>query len=336
MSQSIHSVAQESSSAELTQLQSALRYLVFDAHILRLSIEIFLCFWLYVAFHSLIPWEAFNIPLEWSALLCWTACVSITVVFDQCILCNTSRLLRKSYITSLNGGHSEALSLLESIGPLSTRFIPLPPSKYHLQRAELLLHQRDYSAALAELDRALDYGASSEEVCILRSRILRQQGNTDESIVQLDIAREEFGATPRLQLEEALIAFEEERDYRKAKRIFQEVVETAYDGSSTSEHSRQIAYGYWNACKLWTGHAEEGIEGLTDAIEQLRTTALFVETLRPVLAQLFVERGYYYATHREPEAAHIDISLAETICSHGKVQERSEEVKEELRWRYDG
>ena len=62
---------------------------------------------------------------------------------------------------------------------------------------------------------------------------------------------------------------------------------------------------------------------------------LYVDTLRPILAFLMLERAYYLATHKEPRAAIVDMKLALTYCTFPPFITRGEDIREELAWRHE-
>ncbi len=95
-----------------------------------------------------------------------------------------------------------------------------------------------------------------------------------------------------------------------------------------------VAQALWEITRLWTGHAEEGLEGLSEAINYFRAESFQTESLRPITARLYLERSYYYATHQHPTEALADLKAGIILCSYPEHCKLGEKIKEELAWRY--
>ena len=127
---------------------------------------------------------------------------------------------------------------------------------------------------------------------------------------------------------------EERSDLRAARKLFDRVRRMPPELHPSGDNTRDLAEGYYAACQLWTGEAEEGLQRISHGIERLRGLVRRIDTLRPVLARLCAERSYYFATHREPHGALLDIRIASALCASPQLRGRYEAIREELEWRH--
>ncbi|MCB0325025.1 MAG: hypothetical protein KDD69_15685 [Bdellovibrionales bacterium] len=315
-------------------LSRALTFLVFEGHGTRVGLELSLCVIGYTVASLAVPWNTLGVPLKWATLISWFGCCFLVILLDQLLLCRSVYTFRRAYLFQLAGAFEKALSTLEEIGPESRTFIPLPASRYHLQRAEVLSHAERFGEAERELHLAELAGAQGEELHIARSRHYRLKGDLAAATEELAAAKAVFGVSAPLRLEEGLLELGRRKDLWAAKRIFQEVMEMPDSPHFAGESTHHLAKAYWNATRLWTGEAEEGLDGISRAIDRLRSAILYVDTLRPVLSQLLLERSHYFATHKEPSAAVLDLKVAMAFCTYPLLASRGETIREELLWRH--
>lgn len=328
--QSVQSRAQQRSS-----LSTFLTYLVYEAHGMRIGLELSLCVICYTFVTVIVPWQALGVPLKWSTLLSWFGCCFAVILFDQLMLCRSAHTFRKAYLLGLCGSYKEALELLEKIGPQCRDLVHLPPSLYHLQRADIFTQSEDYEKAEAELHLAEFAGAPAMQLAVKRVRLLRAQGKADQAEHSLAAARSSLGDSPTLLLEEGLAMLEAREDLWAAKRVFDEVVKRPEAPHFAGETCHSLARAYRSITMLWTGEAEDGLTELSKYIERLRSAIIYVDALRPVLARLLLERGYYYSTHKQPTSAVIDYKLGSSLCRYAPLAALGEQIKEELFDRYE-
>ncbi len=318
-----------------SSLSNFLTHLVYEAHGLRIGLELSLCVICYTFVTVIVPWHTLGVPMKWSTLLSWFGCCFAVILFDQLMLCRSAHTFRKSYLLGLCGSYKEALELLEKIGPQSRDLVRLPLTLYHLHRAEIFSQSDDFQKAEAELHLAELNNAPAMQLAIQNLRLLRAQKNHDDARDALEAAREKLGDSSVLLLEEGLSLLEQREDLWAAKRVFTEVLDRPEGPHFTGETCHTIARAYRSITMLWTGEAEEGVEEISKLIERLRSAVIYVDPLRPLLARLLLERGYYYATHRQPTSAVIDYKLGTSLCTYAPLIQLSEKLKEELEDRHE-
>jgi hypothetical protein len=318
----------------LSPLVAFLSYLVFEGHGTRVGLELSLCVVSYTATTAFVPWQSLGVPPRWSSLVAWFGCCLTVLLFDQLFLCRSAHALRKSYLLNLGGAYEQALQLLEQIGPRSRSLIKLPIAVYHLHRAEVFAQAKDFSRAEWELVQAEQKAAYSVKIAIMRSQVLRMRGEYGAAEQELESAAKTFGSTPVLRFEQALLSFDKGENPWEAKRAFQDVMDMPETPHFLGDTTYQLARAYWSACRLKTGEAEEGIEELSWSIERLRSAISYVDTLRPVLARLMLERSAYYASHKEPAQAAMDVRTALIFCTYPAITNKAELIRDELAWRY--
>lgn len=309
---------------------------------MRMGLELSFCIIAYSVVSTVLPWEQMGVSLRWSTLFSWFGSCFAVIVFDQVFLCRSAFTLRKSYLLNLGGAYDKALELLDQIGPASNTLIRVPASIFHLFRAEVYMQCQDFANAEAELQMAEIAGAKGEQLYIAKSRFYRAQGDFQQAEQELEQAKKELeqrketrGKSPVVRLEEGFLLFEKKDEVWAAKKTFKEVMEMPEEPHFAGETTYQLARAYWNATRLRAGEAEEGLEGLNRCIERLRSAVYYVDTLRPVLAQLLMERSYYYATHKEPRAAVADLKVGLMFCTYPSIVNKTKEIKDELEWRHD-
>ncbi|MFN8391892.1 MAG: hypothetical protein U0136_16500 [Bdellovibrionota bacterium] len=317
-----------------------LTYLAFEGHTVRVGLELTSCVVMFQILELVFPWTFFGVAAEWKSVWSWfTACI-LVILFDQLCLCRAVYTFRKVYQLSLAGAYEAALALLEKIAPERKLLVRCPATMFHLVRAEILAQAETFRSAERELELAEEAGAKGELISIMRSRLylLENAENAENAFSKaqetIQEAKEEFGDTSVLCLEEALLMLEQHSDLWEAKRALKRVCsmpdQLHYSGDTTS----QIARAGLEATRLWTGEAEEGLNGLNVAIERLRSMALYLDTLRPILALLHLERSLYLATHKEPELAGFDLRMGLALCNYPHIRKKAMKVQEELAWRH--
>ncbi len=312
-----------------------LSYLVFQAHGVRVGLELSLCVIVYALSTALIPWTLLGVPEKWSVIICWFGSCFGIIVFDQLVLCRAAFSLKRAYLLNLSGSHQEALDVLDEVGPHTEQRITLPQDLYHLQRAEIFASSNDFEKSFAELQLAEFAGADEFRIRLSRSNTYLEQNDFLQAQAEIQALIDIHGETPVLKLEQALLHFREREDLWKSKALLKEVLEMPDAAHFAGESSQQIARAYLNACRLFTGEAEEGLDGLNDCIDRLRSAILYVDSLRPIVSELLLERAFYQATHKEPQAAFLDHKVALSLCQKSSFLKRSEEIKEELAWRHE-
>ena len=312
---------------------SVLSYLAFEGHAIRFGLQLSTCVILYT-FLAIMPWQLVGVEGDWRMLASWAVACSVIALTDQFILRRAVYGTRDAYQLALAGAYERALHTLERVGPNSSCFVPCPRPLYHMLRADIFTQAEAFASAERELQLAEQVGARADVRHVSKSRIFRGQGDYETALVELDDAVLHCGETPTILLEQGVLLLEQRQDMWRAKRLFQRVAGMDEATHFSGDSSTQLAQSYLEVSRLWTGEAEEGLEGLSRAIDRLRGIVLYVDTLRPVLAYLCAERSYYLATHREPQAACADLKLATALCTHPSLRKRAEQVIEELRWRH--
>ena len=231
---------------------------------------------------------------------------------------------------ALSGAYEKALAQLERIGPQSNAFIRLPLALYHFHRAEVFTHSEDFLRAEAELQLAEMVESRAEHVHIRKSLYFRAKGEFPAARSELELARQALGEAPALVLEQGVLELEDRSDLWSAKKHFKRVVALPDAPHFAGESCHGLANAYLSVVMLATGEAEEGLEKLTGAIERLRSAVLYVDTLRPILGRLLLERSMYYSTHREPTSAVIDLKLGLSLCTFGTHVRLGTRIKQEL------
>ena len=307
-----------------------LTYLVFEAHGLRIGLELSLCVITYTFVNIMVPWVDLGIPLKWSTLISWFGSCFTIIALDQFLLCRSVYTYRKSYLLGLAGAYEKALQQLERIGPQSSTLIRLPISLYHFHRAEVFTQSEDFQKAEAELILAELGQARPEQLRIKRSRYFRAKGDFLQAKVELDTAIELLGQTSILLLEQGWLELDERRDMWAAKRLFKRVLALPDAPHFAGDTCHCLAKALLSIAMLSTGEAEDGIEQLTKAIERFRGAVIYVDTLRPVLARLLLERALYFSTHKEPTNAVVDLKIGLSLCSYGTLNRLGDKIKLEL------
>ena len=318
-------------------LSSFMTFIAFEAHGVRIGIEVSLVLALFEALNLFFPWHYIGVAAQWQAVWAWFAGCTMVLIFDQLVLCRAVYIFRRAYQLTLSGAYESALTLLETIAPEQKHLVRCPRPLFHMLRAEIFTQSETFYAAEIELELAQQAGAKGENVKIARSKLLRnksEESGFSWAAAELKSARSSYGDSANLYLEEAILSLEEHKDLWEAKRVLKKVCEMPDELHSSGGLTSKIARAGLEAARLWTGEAEEGLEGLNIAIDQLRTAALYVDTLRPLLAMLHLERSLYLATHKEPELACFDLRLGLALCNYPRLRKKADKIQDELAWRY--
>lgn len=310
-----------------------LSFLAFEAPFARIGIETTFCILLFALLDPL-PWASIGLSPMWSPLAAWLVACTIVGVVDTVLFRRAFFVCREAYQLALSGAYERALTTLDRIAPQSGCATPCPRGLYHLIRADIFAQAETPLAAHRELTSALAAGVDPSQVMVMRSRIERANENYAEARRRLEEARTFVGDRAVLLLEEGLTHLEERSDLRIAQRLFDRVRTMPAEPHPSGDTTRELAIAYHAACQLWTGEAEEGLRALSRAIDRLRSIVRYVDTLRPVLARLCAERSYYFATHREPQGALVDVRIASALCASRQLRCRYEKIREELEWRH--
>jgi len=311
-----------------------LSYLVFQAEHARIGLEISACLVVYFLLQFIFPWGSMGVPSGWSSLACWFTACGLLVAFDQFVLCRPMNALKRARHCDIEGRYEQALALLETIGPRSSSFIRFPKVRYHLERAQILTHAAQFEDVESELTFAKDAGLEQSDYHLARCVYFKAKSDIEAALKELQDAQLILGDNPFLIAEEGLLTLEATKDYREAKKLFKKALDVPNVVHLEGGILAMIISGYFEVTRLWTGQAEEAIEGLTYVINQLKSVSFYNREYRPYLAALVLERAYYYATHTEPDAAVLDVKAANELCAYPPIQRRTEDVKEELDWRY--
>ena len=207
---------------------------------------------------------------------------------------------------------------------------------YHLRRAEILIEAGMLRSAERELQLAEACGTSQEKLSVLKSRLLRfeEENGLSRAQEELQLAANKNGETALLCLEQGLLLLEARKDLWSAKRILKRASEMPEEIHMSGERTSLLARAACGATRLWTGEAEDGLLELSSAINRLLPIAGSLDTIRPILALLLLERSHYLATHKEPEAAAKDLRIGLTLCSYPSILKKAAIIKEELSWRH--
>lgn len=311
-----------------------LSHLVFENQGLRIGLEVSACIIVHIFVSTLVPWESIGIAVQTGSMFSWFACCTLILVIDQLVLCKSAYTLRRAFLLSLSGHYEAALDLYEHIGPFGNSRVKMPTPLYHLHRAELLTRCGDFYSAEREFILAEDADADKSHLAVAKSRYYLARQDPEEAERVIENAKEVLGETPALLLEEGKQIVDSKADLWHAKHIFREVLKRPNEPHYCGESCHQIAMAYLSVCRLWTGEAEIGIEQLSDSISRIQSQSGFVDTLRPLLAELLSHRAHYYATHKSPKEGVIDLKVALSLCSYPHLLEKIERTKEELSWRH--
>ncbi len=318
-------------------LSEALTYLAFQGHGIRIGIELALCVVFYTVFNALLNWLQPVSAENWHGLVSWFSACTFVITLDQFFLCRPVYIFRTAYQLSLAGAHDEALATAELIAPEKHVLVRCPAHYFHLLRAEILTAAETIGAAEREIQLAELAGADPEQIAVARSRLYRREDGADaynRAMEALESAERMHGECAVITLEKGLLQLEARHDLWSAKRTLRLATEMVDQPHFIGDFTSNIARAGLDATRLWTGEAEEGLLGLSRAIDRLRSLAMHIDTLRPLLAWLLLERAHYLATHSEPEAACVDLRIGLTLCNNPAHRQRAEQVHDELEWRY--
>lgn len=318
-------------------LSDFLTYLAFEAHGLRIGLELGMCVVCYALISKMFDWVQPSTAENWHGLVAWFGACSLVIAVDQLFLCRPVYVFRTAYQLSLAGAHDEALRMLEFISPERSMLVRCPAQLFHLLRAEIFTASETFGAAERELQLAQHAGAADDQIAIAKSRLYRRENSGDafrRAMEVLEAAERHHGECAILTLEKGLLQLESREDLWSAKRTLRLAAEMVDQPHFMGDFTSNIARAGLDATRLWTGEAEEGLEGISKAIDRLRSLAMHVDTLRPLLAWLLLERAHYLATHSEPDSACVDLRIGLALCNAPSHRKRAERIHDELEWRY--
>lgn len=312
-----------------------LSYLVFQAEHVRIGLEITACVFLYYLVYGIVPWNLLNVSPEWISLFSWfIACLAL-VWCDQVFLCRPLHIFKKARHMDIDGAYESALHVLEKIGPKSKTWIRFPMPKYHLERTRIFAHAERFVEAEEELELAKQAGLNDAEYRLARCIIHKAKDEVDKAVSELKELHNLIGTNPSLLAEEGILLMHQRRDYREARKLLTQALQDPKVYYLERGTLSLIITGYFEVTRLWTGEAEEGLDGLTQAIDQLQAISMYDREYRPYLACLLLERAYYLVTHRQPERGIRDTGLANSLCAYPHIRRRTADVSEELNHRYN-
>jgi len=314
-----------------------LTYLAFEGHGIRIGLELTLSVLLFEFINFAFPWSRLNVPISWAPIFSWFSACLLVLFFDQLVLTRAVHIVRRAYQLGLAGAYESAFAALEEIAPERDSLIKCPKALFHLLRAEILTLAENFRSAELELDLAERAGAKAEQIAIARSKVLRSEHSEDafeKAQTELNDAGRKLGETAILELEKGLLCLEEHKDLWEAKKTFKKVCSMPEEVHYVGDTTTQLAKASLEATRLWTGEAEEGLDGLNIAIERLRSLASYIDTLRPLLALLHLERSLYLVTHKEPELGCYDLRIGLALCNSPALRKKADKVQEELAYYY--
>lgn len=324
-----------------SKLSSLLSHLVFKEHGIRLGLEVTSVITLYTILYIAVPWSALGVSVSSQGLVAWfTSCIAVTIL-DRLVVSRPFHIYLESCRLDFVGAYDLALKKIRSIAPHSGRLIPCPEDTYRLLRTKIFLHAGENDRAAAELELARKAGIPDEQyyclkVCLASARTVEHTAEYTAELTTGDVIneiREKVGDTPWLTLEHGLIELQQ-RNMPAAKLAFRKAANARATMHYSGETTARLANAFLQVARLWTGDAEEGLDELDVAIARYRALAFHVETLRPYVATLVLERALYLATHREPLLAIADVRNALAFCAHPQHLNLATLIKEELEWRY--
>ena len=313
-----------------SDLSLFLGFLTFEGHSIRYCLELGLAFLVAVFFAATVPWELLGVHTQWISPSAWSASFIVVFAFDQLLLCRSARLYKNTYRLTLGGAFDKALKLLDTIAPDGKTLIPCPKSFYHLRRADIFTEAEKFQEAEAELDSAQRAGAKKEEILLTKIRLYRLKGDYELAQGHLEVAKNIMGSSSALVLEEGMLQYCRRETLWEAKRTFQKAMELPDLEHFSGESTRFLAEVYLYATFLWTGRAEEGLEGLGYNLGFVKTASSYLDSLRPIASFLYLERSHYYSTHREPRLAELDLEVALSLCSYPAHLRKAKLIKQEL------
>ena len=304
-----------------SEFKELLGYIVFKYNGLRVGLELTLCIVLY---QNLVFLGAVvgNTQSGLHIFAWFTSCIFVALL-DQLILAAPVRLFRETYNLEHKSQFQDALVLLDS---LSQGFIPCPDDIYIERKIEIL-------TSAGSFEEASELIESSEELNELTTLRLKARVT---AVNDLEKAIEMLQETESsvLQLEKAFLLKKSDAKSFEKKNAFKEVIDAPLELHPAGETTHTMAFAYYQSSRLWTGHAEEALPALEDAISRIRTSAIYMPALRPYLAELYAEKSYYLATHREPYKAMNDLSIARALSKQDGLIARYSQIEEELQARH--
>jgi len=311
----------ENAPKKLSKLKTLLGNIVFKFQGLRIGLELSACLVIY-HFFVLIS-VGLGAPEEGFHLFTWFASCILVAIFDHLFIAAPVGKMKKTYSLENKSKYKEALTLLDSI---MSGFIPCPADLYTERKLDILISAGQYEQANQLLKESVDL--KDLTITRLKAKIL--------AATDIEKAIDILGETNSgvLQLEKAFLIKKKDSKKHQIKNAFMEVIKSPAELHPTGESTHTLAFAYLQASRLWTGHAEEAFPALVDAIAKIRTSSVYMPALRPYLAELYAEKSYYLATHREPNKAMSDLAIAKTLSKHNGLKDKIATIEEELSCRY--
>lgn len=318
-------------------LGSALSTLAFKHHGARVGMELSFCVLSFSSLKHLAPWSELGVTQQWAPLYSWFAACLLTVALDNFLFGRAHLLYRGVMKLSAAGCYNEALSTLNRLAAIpGNSLLRLPEDMYRIKRSELLSLLGEHEAARRELWMARGCGMSSLEYHLAVSCSYLHEQRLEDARAELGYAEDQLGALPEIELARGRLMLENRASLSEAKAAFRNALAKSALSGNTAATTDAATKGFFAVTQLWTGEAEQGIDGLNDAIAELKAATVFVDSIRPLVAALAMERAYYLATHQQPDAAIQDMNSALTLCSYPAIRKLAERVRDELQWRYSG
>lgn len=309
---------------------SFLSYIVFEAPEIRIGLEITATVFLFSIATNILQINGAVGLSNSTNLLVWLTCCLTVAGVDQFFLCKPLFTFSKALEKDLEGDHEQALNTLELIKPNSSAYINCTPILYHLTKARFLGNVGRICEAEKELTMARICGAEQEEIYLVRSDILYGNGNFDGANCDLEHATSSLGETSRVLLLKALIALRSRSGAFEAKQMLNKVLSLPNTMHQSGASTHLLALSYLDICNLWTGRAEAGLDGLDLSIKQLLKLIPRLQSLKPIISFLLVERAYYHATHNNKKQAQKDLNQAIKLCRHKAIIRKAKLVESEI------
>jgi len=308
-------------------LSDLLSFLTFEAHGMRLGLELTSCFILFEILAALFvhpqhPAAQTQLVAVWLLACCFFA------VVDRLLFVPPLRALDDAVRLAVAQRVESALQAFEELNPSLGRLIHFPRDRFHLQRARFMADAGLFDAARDEL-RYSSYVRRAERI-ELELEMLRGAGEFDAALAILSATSE---PTPAVLLEKALVRFEQAYSSKgfgvdraaitEASKLFEQAGEKAPQLKMFTELYRE-------ACRLWLGHAEEAFDALLRGLRSLPFAPFAQNNFSRHLGRLYLSRSYYALTHRELELGRSDFRLGSVLLPPSQLKQLRRKIREEL------
>ncbi len=311
-------------------LRNFLSYLAFEGHSIRIGLLLSSC----IFFFNLLAilFSTLGLSSGGGQLLAWFLSCGAIAIIDQALFGSSGKILKETYKLEQNGNYKEAEELLKTISPDSSSSVPCPAYLYHSRMAEIAISGANYSLASSSIDKLENDQEFTTTKQLLTLKLLEAEKGPElarEHLESLD------STDPLIKFEKALLLLKSKAPRPEITKALDAVMQEEEFLHPCGIYLHSLANAYREANRLWTGHAEEAIEELGICILVLQRSATICPGVKEHLANLYVERAYYLATHAEPSKAQMDLSIAKAFSHFKYVAQRITECEEELLWRYD-